>query len=271
MSTLPDDPNDLFRRARAELDPSDGDRARTLTAVLAKAAAAGVVTTAAASATASVAPGATKTGGLLAALAKLGTTTKVIIGAVLLATAAPVIMYNTHDAPPAPSAPAPRATEAMVARTTPTAVVTATPTATTTVAEAVPVTALPTVATVKPARPSPAPESAPPSPSAALPVAPVATTSAAAPPKGPDLGPELALLDRLQAAEAAHDAASVRRLADEHARLFPNGAFVEEREAARTIAECGSSASPADLAARFRARFPRSPQRARVDAACAAH
>jgi len=116
----------------------------------------------------------------------------------------------------------------------------------------------------------------------------VANPAAAAPPPSPSagadttapphhappaatVGVELVLLRAAQRALAEHDAAKALVLLDEHARRFPHGALVEERDAARVLALCdlGRRAEAHQAGAGFLAAFPQSPYAERVGA-CAA-
>ena len=81
-----------------------------------------------------------------------------------------------------------------------------------------------------------------------------------------DPAEEAKLVASIDAALRAGDSATALRVADEHAKKYPNGVLVEEREGGRSIARCMSgSRSSADA---FLAAHPRSPMRARIVAAC---
>ena len=101
-------------------------------------------------------------------------------------------------------------------------------------------------------------------PSAAPSVTAVAK-KAATPPPGDPLE-ESRLVARIDAALRDGDAALALRLADEHARTFPSGVLVEEREGGRAIARCMSGSRGSGDA--FLAAHPRSPMRGRIVAAC---
>jgi hypothetical protein len=141
-------------------------------------------------------------------------------------------------------------------------------------------------------RPAPAPRPAPPpvtvarpapapavvaGPAATAPVPTVAPAPApAAVPAAPrverdDLPAELRLIERAQTALAAGDTAAARAALRGHARAFPHGHLVEEREALSTLVLCegGPSVEASRAAAAFLARHPDSPQAARVRRACA--
>lgn len=130
-----------------------------------------------------------------------------------------------------------------------------------------------------------------PAPAASLevtpPVAPIPCVAAPAA-KGPALKPpvasakppsstpptdpaeELTLVRSMQQALRAGNASQALTLAAEHARRFPSGALVEEREGVRAIAQCQLAApeARAALLSAFTRRFGGSPYAARVKAAC---
>ncbi len=95
---------------------------------------------------------------------------------------------------------------------------------------------------------------------------------AAAPPSAPAAsdGEEAALVGAIDAALRSGDSGGALRLAAEHQRRFPQGVLVEEREGARVVARCSSGRGPSasDAATAFLATHPRSPMRARINAAC---
>jgi hypothetical protein len=76
--------------------------------------------------------------------------------------------------------------------------------------------------------------------------------------RGSDLAAERALLDRAQRALRAGDRRQARRALDAHARRFPTGDLVEERQALSImlLVAAGRTADAQKKAARFRARFP---------------
>jgi len=126
-------------------------------------------------------------------------------------------------------------------------------------------------APVSPARP--ASELSPPA-SAAAPRGAAPTTTARATGRGRapgELSAETALIASAQAATNRDEAARALELLDEYERRFGNGALAEEHAAARVLALCsaGRRAAARAEAARFLARWPRSPQAARVRQACA--
>ncbi len=85
-----------------------------------------------------------------------------------------------------------------------------------------------------------------------------------------DLSAETALIASAQAATNRGQAARALELLDEYDRRFERGALGEERAAARVFALCsaGRHAAARTEAARFLARWPRSPQAPRVGQAC---
>jgi hypothetical protein len=112
------------------------------------------------------------------------------------------------------------------------------------------------------------------------PVVAVAPTSAPLIPTPPVLPPpassatlsaEIALLSQANALLAGGDPARALALLDEHRRLYPRGALVEERDAARVLALCGAGRHSEGIAARgrFLREHATSPQLARVQNACA--
>jgi len=89
--------------------------------------------------------------------------------------------------------------------------------------------------------------------------------------KAEDPAAELALVSSMQLALRSGNASQALALANEHARRFPSGALVQEREGARAIARC-QLAPPAGRGAilgAFEQRYASSPYAARVRAACA--
>jgi hypothetical protein len=80
---------------------------------------------------------------------------------------------------------------------------------------------------------------------------------------------ELAFVARINAALRESKLRSVLALCTEHERRWPHGAFVQEREALRAIASCGTGVTGADARARtFLASYPRAPLAPRVHDAC---
>jgi hypothetical protein len=62
---------------------------------------------------------------------------------------------------------------------------------------------------------------------------------------------------------------SILALSQEHARRWPHGTFVQEREGLRAIAACQAHIPNALSGAnKFSASYPRSPMLSRVHAAC---
>lgn len=108
---------------------------------------------------------------------------------------------------------------------------------------------------------------APPSVSLPNKPAPPAARSAEA---SPDPAEELALVRSMQQALRSGSPGQALTLAAEHARRFPRGTLVEEREGVRAVAQCQLAAPPArpPILATFLQRFASSPYAARVKAAC---
>jgi hypothetical protein len=80
---------------------------------------------------------------------------------------------------------------------------------------------------------------------------------------------EVALMDRARAALERDDSEALWRLTSEHARRFPAGALVEEREAWQALAACRlGHAHAAAHADRFLRAYPRSAQAGKVRRAC---
>lgn len=81
---------------------------------------------------------------------------------------------------------------------------------------------------------------------------------------------ELALIERMQAAMRAAKATEALALVAEHAKRWPHGVFVEEREAVRAIASCTlRSADAATHAQVFLSKHRRAPTAPRVAEVCA--
>ncbi len=135
------------------------------------------------------------------------------------------------------------------------------------VAPVVPAPSVPSVPTAPPTPPVGAPVPVPtPAPPTPRPMAHAPTSDGA-----DTIAEEMRLLGIARRAWAdRHDADALRALS-EHRRRFPRGALTEEREATELLVRCGRG--DADTAARVAAfvrRFPASPQRPRVERACAA-
>lgn len=81
---------------------------------------------------------------------------------------------------------------------------------------------------------------------------------------------ELALIAAMQSALRAGGSAQALSLAEQHARRFPRGALVQEREGVRAVASCrlADSSLRSGLGAAFLSRYPGSPYAARVKDAC---
>lgn len=94
--------------------------------------------------------------------------------------------------------------------------------------------------------------------------------SASSTPATPDPGEEVGLVRAMQQALRSGDPSRALALAGEHARRFPHGALVEEREGARAVASCqlAEPSARATVGEAFTRRFGASPYAARVKAAC---
>jgi hypothetical protein len=86
-----------------------------------------------------------------------------------------------------------------------------------------------------------------------------------------DIDEELRILRRVERAQRAGNPRLALALLDELDRDRPRGKLLEERAAARAVAQCSSTFgdSRAALLARFRARYSSSVYSPRVEAACA--
>jgi len=91
-------------------------------------------------------------------------------------------------------------------------------------------------------------------------------TSVGLPPRG-DTESEHQVLGAAWSALAQGDLTEVRTLAREHARRFPRGMLVPEREAIEAIADCKATRDPA-RGAKFLQDHPRSPLAPHVQAVC---
>lgn len=90
------------------------------------------------------------------------------------------------------------------------------------------------------------------------------------PAEGSDGRAELALVERMQAAMRAAQAVEALALCAEHAKRWPRGVFVEEREAVRAIASCTLRSEDAATHAQvFLSKHRRAPTAPRVAEACA--
>jgi hypothetical protein len=91
-----------------------------------------------------------------------------------------------------------------------------------------------------------------------------------APARSVDPAEELQLVRAMQQALRSGNPGQALTLAADHARRFPRGTLVEEREGVRAVARCRLAAPDARLAilSAFTERFATSPYAARVKAAC---
>lgn len=80
---------------------------------------------------------------------------------------------------------------------------------------------------------------------------------------------ELALIRQAQSAVRNGEHKRALNLARQHATTYPDGAFVEDREALRALALCDSgNATGSAAASKFYERWPKSMHRSRIEAAC---
>lgn len=253
MSDVDHELSRLFDATRSGTEPAPGDEARiraSLGARLAQAAAAGALAGAAASSAG--------TGASVAAKPVLGGATALLLklagGAVLFGAAATAVVAlqqpNADVVTTSPMAPSMRS--AVVATRNPA------PTASLSRRSGGESLETPQPPTIVTARSSVAPTHPR--------VEPTAAASAEDP--GTDLAGELRLVQSMQSALASRNDAEALRLAGEHARLFPRGTLVEEREGVRAIALCHGGADGEKALQTFERGFPRSPQLGRVRAAC---
>jgi|GEM_PF-2684213 len=86
-------------------------------------------------------------------------------------------------------------------------------------------------------------------------------------PRSLSVAPEIELLERARAALSGGELDRALGVLDEHARLHPRGALVEEREGLRAVAHCRRG-DPSHVGNAFLARYPTSPTAERVRQAC---
>ncbi len=281
MSSLRPEDRALFGAARRSFEPTDEDRARIGRALgLPVGAALGV---AAATTTASSAAAATAAAGAGAALqsvpvaAGVGGAAALSFGkwlaiVTIVAGAGGTAAVVTARSAPVPAPPPASQTRPLIAAAPTPPPVAATPTL---ASPAAPV--LPPAAETAP-RPTPVP----------APLATAATTTPSAVHEAPrpltpatepaepvvasvSVGEEARLLREADAALRAGDLSRAGVLLDEHARTFPRGVLVEERDAERVLLLCAEGDAPAARAEgeRFLVRHSQSPLAARVRASCA--
>ena len=257
MSDLDPSEQSLLDSLREADEPTDADRERVRSAVLAKialasgAAAATATTAKAASGAATSAGAATPSAGLAALMAAHG---KAAVAVVALAGMGVGAWWVVQDRPA--SAPAEPAIDATVTSRPGKPATPATP------ASAVEANAPP-----EKAEPSPSEDTA-------------TTRASSGPPAGavrsrpdPDTGGldrEMRLIGAAQQAMRQGDPGRALQLLDEHASEHPSGVLTEERAGARAIALCkaGRTTEGQSAAKRFLAKNPRSPLAARIRAAC---
>jgi hypothetical protein len=137
-----------------------------------------------------------------------------------------------------------------------------------------PIEVVPEIAPSQPAAPSqPTTQKIEPPPAEARPASVVAPKSKPKPegePKPRTLAEEVALIQAVSKALKQSEWKSVLKLVAEHERDFANGQFVEERQAAKVRAQCGSGAIDAGrkAAESFLARWPSSIHRATIREGC---
>ena len=227
---------DLFRAGRGAMAPTATNRERVRARLAAKLGAAAMgtaitTTSPAASAGAAGGVGTVTKGGGLALFAKI-TASIVILGGV--ASIAMPRLLSRHDPVPAVTT-----TAFVEPASAPSSTSHVAPVATTTNTISV--------------------DDLPSAPKAHAPAGPKKTTAS-------DPAEEARMVARIDDALRSADPARALALADEHAKKFPNGVLVEEREGGRAIARCmNGSRSSADA---FLAAHPRSPMRGRILAAC---
>jgi hypothetical protein len=107
-------------------------------------------------------------------------------------------------------------------------------------------------------------------PSAAAKPAPEASRPTPALPRSANPAEELSLVRAMQQALRAGNPSQALALAADHARRFPRGTLLEEREGVRAVAQCQLAAPGARAAVldSFTRHFATSPYAARVKAAC---
>jgi hypothetical protein len=99
---------------------------------------------------------------------------------------------------------------------------------------------------------------------------PATTPRRAEKPADVSLAAELALLERIRAALVAAEPQRALKLTVEHARTFPDGAMVEERNGLHAVAQCeaGQVERGRASARGFLSRYPKSTLAERVHSAC---
>lgn len=97
------------------------------------------------------------------------------------------------------------------------------------------------------------------------------TATSTSTPTSLSLSQETRLVRDANSATRAGDPARALALLDEHARRFPRGVLVEERDAERVLATCaaGRRDEARALASRFLRTYPGSPMSGRVKSSCA--
>ncbi len=257
MSDLDPSEQSLLDSLREADEPTDSDRERVRSAVLAKialasgAAAATATTAKAAAGTATSAGAATPSAGLAALIAAHG---KVAVVVVALAGVGVGAWWVVQDRPG--SGPAEPAIDATVTSVPGELAPPAAP------ASAIEPSAPPQKAERSPAEDTETDRASSSPPSAAVRSRPGADTD--------DLDREMRLIGAAQQAMRQGDPGRALQLLDEHASEHPSGVLAEERAGARAIALCkaGRTSEGRSAAKRFLVDNPRSPLAARIRAAC---
>jgi hypothetical protein len=267
----------LFKKAREDFEPSDGDRSRNNRALARRLGiAAGTLVTAATSASASVAPGiapAAVGGTALGASALLGVTKWVgaalVIGAVGVGG---VSVYRAETRAPGSGQQSGQVSAKVtvpISRVAPAAA--RAPTEAPPGAPVVPAELAPSPTATPAVTPLPSPRAALPRSQPAQPVQPTEPATPASVSPTSTVAEETRLLRGADEALRAGDATRALVLLDEHARTFPTGVFSEERSAERVSALCklGRVAEARDDAQRFLRTVPDSPLAKSVRESCA--
>ena len=252
MTDLDPSEQSLLDSLREADEPSEADRERVRSAVLAKVALASGVAAATAT-TAKAAAGAATSAGTAGLIAAHGKAAVVVIALVGMGAGAWWVVQGRPDS--APAEPTMHATPTSVERESapPVAVEQET-------APSVPVEEV-----------DPMPAEEPDTPTVAS-KAPPAAVGPRPRPSADDLDREMQIIGAAQQAMRQGDPARALRLLDEHALEHPSGVLAEERAGARAIALCkaGRTFQGRSAARQFLAKNPKSPLAARVRAACLA-
>ncbi len=272
MIALSPKSRDLFRKARAEVSPSDANRDRvrarlsTKLGVAAIGAAIGATTTKTASG--ATASGGTAVGAIAAKAGTLALVGKIAVPLIVVA----AVTATKMDFQGSARSSSTRASVAAIASTTQTQapvvsvpVISDPPSATVVEVSVDQASVVPVIKPIASSAPISLPAvsvqkaieepSTPPAPIASAPVT-----------RG--LSDELALVDQIERSLREGDSQRAARLTAEHEKRFPRGALVEEREGASVLSRCLSGARATSGADAFLATHPKSPMRARILTAC---